>query len=157
MNNLTKFYKDNHKRQVKIISSVMRFNKNLAEDIVQEAYLRAVKYEAAYDVNKASYKTWFNRIMFNVLREMQDKHKITDELNENSAIVVDLSYEDSLYILKEIRRLKNKSHQEVLMLFYKLGYTTKEISQITSFTQTNITTILKRFRERLIEKDGDSI
>lgn len=148
---LENFYRNNQQRHVKTISTILKFNKDLAEDIVQQAYMKALQHEDSYDSNKGTYNAWFNKILFNVLKTYQKDFGNTVSLNEDM-VINDESLEYLILLDREIQNLKNKNHTKVLDLFYRNGYTINEIISLTGLTKTNITTICNRFKSLLVEK-----
>lgn len=154
---IDRYYRENYRTKVAIISRVLR-DMSSAEDVVQEAFFRALKFHKSFDPKLGSLDKWFNSIMFNCLREHQRNMKGFH--HSDSATI---SCEDVLgnidvihgtdkqsYLYSKIREVKNPEHKRVLMLFFRLGYTSKEISQIESgMSQSNVTTIVHRFKEGL--------
>jgi RNA polymerase sigma factor (sigma-70 family) len=151
------FYRKSYKRQVSQIRRSLKFNKHLAEDIVQEAYFRAIKYSPSFDNRKSSLNTWFNKILFNVLRETQKQSRMSVEIAEDKLGDTAFVRLDFL-ITDEILKVTNEKHREILYLFFILGYSSTEISNILDdVSQTNITTLTSRFRDKMRAKHGRSI
>lgn len=156
-----KFYRKNFKVQVNVINKCVK-DRELAEDIVQEAYTRAIIYQSSFREDKSTIKTWFNKIMFNVLHDTTnlnsklDEQEITDEL-----ITPDPAYErneENLNLIqKEIDEIYNEDHSFILYLFYILGYRTDEIIKVVDVTQTQITSACFRFKKKLLDKYGFDI
>lgn len=137
-------YRNNKDKFVFKIRKILKYNKHLAEDIVQESYERAFRYSETYRPSFGTFNVWFNRILYTTLRKYQ---------KENSKHV-HLDFEDVVYplplITDEIIKVKNKKHKDILVAFFILGYTSKEISGIyEGVTVTNVTTICKRFIDGL--------
>lgn len=155
--NIETFYRKSFKRQIKQIRNSLKYNKHLAEDIVQEAYLKSIKYYPSFDENKSSINTWFNKILFNVLREYQKDHPFLLELSEDKLIDTSFLRLDFL-VIDEIDKVENDKHKEILYLYFILGYNSLQISNILEdISQTNVTTISSRFQEKIREKYGNSI
>ncbi len=127
-------------------------DRETSEDVVQEAYARALKYKDKYDENRSSFPTWFNKILFNTLKDFQRQYK-----KDLCLVHTDIDmYEDTTdaYInnLEElIYDVNNPKHRSVLILFYVLGYTTSQISNIEGVSVTNVTTICNRFKKKMEE------
>jgi RNA polymerase sigma factor (sigma-70 family) len=152
------YYRNSYKDKVIIMSRILRGDLESAEDIVQEAFYRALKFKSSYDPSMGTLDKWFNSIMFNYLREHQKSQKNSPEsgstcisaeniLNE---LGIEKKKENQEQIQLALNSVKNLSHRRVLRLFFVLGYTSTEISQIElDMTQTNVTTIVNRFKEGL--------
>lgn len=161
MKTIEDFYVDNYTRKVKLISRILRGDWATAEDIVQEAFARSLKFYPSYDSNRGSMDKWFNSIMFNCLHNsQQERNGVTqytpDRISPEEVLEeVELSGTPDLsgYIAESIAQVKNLEHKRILELFFIMGYTSKEISQIEMKTsQTNVTTVVMRFRDKLKEK-----
>lgn len=155
MKELDQFYKERYEPYVKMLTRILQGNREDAEDLVQESFLRAYQFSATYDEDKGTVSTWFNSILFNCLRQFK-----TDQTQMVSLSSNDLSHEDvntdvvstperRAYLRKLIGRVSNIEHRQVLEMFFVFGFTTREIEQLTDLTQTNITTIISRFRKGL--------
>jgi len=145
----TKFYEENRERQINTVSKVLKFNKQMAEDIVQEAYAKAWLNLDKYDPERGTMNTWFNRILFNTLRDYQSSTPYTVSLNENMEHD-DETLEYLVSVNDAIKLIKNRKHRKVLELFYISGYTSKEISEVVKgMSQSNITTVCNRFKQTL--------
>jgi RNA polymerase sigma factor (sigma-70 family) len=157
MMNLEEFYRSNYNRHVKTISRILHYNKDLAEDVVQEAYTKAFQYTDTYDVTKGSVSTWFNRILFNTLRDTQNSFVNTVALHEGIE-GNEQGIEYLVFIDNELKYVRNSKHKRILELFYLSGYSSTEIAKLVGgVSQTNVTTICKRFKDGIKEKYGVSI
>lgn len=156
---IEQYYKNEYLNKVKIICRILQGDFSSAEDVVQEAFYRALKFHKSYDNRRGTIDKWFNSIMFNYLREHQKfmKNIPTNHSEEIcpedvlQQLMLQPSDESRGLIIKHIREVKNEVHRRVLKLFFINGYTSTEISQIESkMTPNNVTTIVSRFREGLI-------
>ena len=159
MVNLEELYRKQYNIQVSVIQRHVRC-RDTAEDIVMEAYARSYKYVSSFDEKRSSIQTWFNRIMFNVLRDhkRRDKGQIQDELTDEVSVgdpMFERTDENLNLIQKEIDKLSNEDTRFVLRLFFILGYRTDEIIKLINVTQTQITSACYRFKKKLSTKYED--
>lgn len=155
--NIEEFYKQNYNRHVRTISRILHYNRDLAEDVVQEAYTKAIQYEDTYDEGRGSINTWFNRILFNTLRDTQNSFVNTVALHEGIE-GNEQGIEYLVFIDNELKFVRNSKHKRILELFYLSGYSSGEIAKLVDgISQTNVTTICKRFKDGVKEKYGFSI
>ena len=148
------FFKEVRLGKVKMMARILHGDYATAEDVVQEAFTRAIKFQYSYDEKRGPLDKWFNTILFNSLRDQQrqdrglpqeDSELVADE----SSLLFDLTVEKDKIPLW-IERVKNDGHRRILTLFYIQGYSSMEISQVEKQTsQTNVTTVVQRFREEL--------
>lgn len=153
---IEQYYREQYSIKVKVMCRILHGDKEGAEDVVQEAFCRALKFHASYDERRGTLDKWFNSIMFNYLREHQkaERSPVSDTSEELSPedVLTDLNLKPNTdsrgIIIKNIRRVRNANHRRVLKLFFVNGYTSTEIAQVESkMTQNNVTTIVSRFRE----------
>jgi RNA polymerase sigma factor (sigma-70 family) len=125
-----------------------------AEDVLHDAYERAIRYYASYD-DSQDFGAWFNTILNNALREHKNASKghfiSLDEIEEEAIPCPHYSTE----LLKEIYqriKAKNPIQQEVLMLHFKHEYSALQISQITDCNYSNCRSIIAQFKKELKRK-----
>ena len=161
---IEEFYRKNYSKQVKKIGYIIN-NHDAAQDVVQEAYRRATKYVNSYRKGRGEFSTWFNSILYNSMRdwERQDRDKgivkkpITEDIPEEVPYVHSEEYRG--LIKYEVDRLSGDERvKTVLYLWYVLGYSAREISQVVNnMTITNVTTLATRFRKLMQEKHNVAI
>ena len=156
--NIEAYYNDQYNKKVKTISRILGGDHAAAEDIVQEAFARALTFYPSYDSKRGSVDKWFNSIMFNALKDYQrnDKGIVHNDPEEFSiADVFDLKQTTlvnriNTVLSNAIEKVKNETHRRVLELFFIMGYSSREIPQIErGVSQTNVTTLVMRFKENL--------
>lgn len=127
-----------------------------AEDVVQEAYARALKYSYSFiggDLDK-----WMSTIIGNALRDymnMERGHSGVDWSEEETA-PEELAPAAMKREVLELISTKKDDHREVLEMFYKQEHSAMDISQLTEHSYAKCHKIIQRFREELKElyKDG---
>lgn len=128
-----------------------------AEDIVQDAYERALKYIDAYDVEQ-DFEIWFGRIMFNCLKDHNKKSRgyTVVEFEEHHG-----GGEDCRMLPKEAldqiwKRIDSKPAEfaEILRLHFKNGYSINDINKIVGGKYDATAQTIKRFRLEMREMFG---
>lgn len=159
MTQIEDLYNKNRRRYVNLMSSILRGDRALGEDVVQEAFCRAVQYQDSFDIKRGKLTTWFNRILFNSLRDVQAQSRNQPMPNNYDYSAEDLFAELELsddvelshLVEKHIAEVKNEEHKRILTLFFMNGYTSSEISQIEhKVSVSNVTTVVGRFRLSLM-------
>lgn len=125
---------------------------HLAEDAVQETFVKVYKNYAAFD-QKCSEKTWMMRIAINVcknyLRSSWWKRIDTDAVLENfPAAEPDEQDETLIYRIMELP----PKYKEVILLHYYQEMKVREISETLGIPEGTVSVRLKRARERLKSK-----
>lgn len=129
----------------------------MAEDVVQEAFTRAITFIHSYDETCGPFSSWFNTILYNTLFDLRRQsrpgpHTEVEELCVADVInsTTDNSELISKHIVQEIELVSNEKHKRVLTLFFVYGYSSKEISLMMEKTsQTMVTTTVMRFKDKL--------
>lgn len=161
MEQLIELYNKNRKAYVNIMSSILRGDRAAAEDVVQEAFTRAVRFIDNYNPERGKFSTWFTTILFNSLRDVQKemrghptqpyKDVSLEDLFGNDEILASKDFRT--FLRQKIQQQPNDQHQQVLEMFFLSGYTSTEISQLMpKMSVSNVTTIVSRFRIVLLEE-----
>lgn len=123
----------------------------LAEDAVQETYLKAYKSIASFR-GECSEKSWLMRIAINTCRDMQRsgwfKHmdrRVTPELLIDQSVA---PQKDDGRLAIEMMELPSKL-QEVLLLYYYQGMTTAEVGQTLKISKVTVSRRLQQAKDRL--------
>ena len=120
-------------------------NKENADDIFQEVFLRYVRKKPKFE-NETHEKAWFIRVTINCSKSLfsfitRESH---EELNENIS-----NDEEPEYIMEEFLEKLSPDYRTVIHLFYYEGYSTFEISKILNKKESTIRMQLTRARRNL--------
>lgn len=124
-----------------------------AEDIVQEAYCRVLKYKDSFVADEFS--KYFNTILNNCLRDWKNQENghtndlFDEELAEGTACP-----HYSEHVMKEVFEListKSVSQQEILTMYFKYEYPAIDISNATAYSYAHCHKVISRFRQELKE------
>lgn len=132
----------------------------LADDVTQEVFIKAIVYYHSYDPKKPI-KAWLYKIMLNVTRTMMGKQKNYIPLEELLEVRSENCIENNMLIdernkqiLRAIDRLGDKIKQ-VLYMHYYLEMTLEEIAEILEIPvgtcKSRLHTGLRRLRNRKAE------
>lgn len=123
-----------------------------AEDIIQEAYYRALKYCKSYRPDDA-FNGWFGRIVGRCLIDYKNEengHAEDEFVEEQAEGTACPHYTD--HVMRDVMEListKSLVQQEVLGMYFGMEYTAKDISKITEYSYAMCHKIISRFREEL--------
>lgn len=163
MTDFNKFYKNNFDTQVNVMYRHTK-DRDVAQDIVQQSYVKALKYQSSYDPSRSKISTWFNMIMFNTLRnykkgdmtaqtmDVDDGGNLVEQLPET--ISFERIQENFDLISGEINLVKADSSRQILRLFYLTGYQSDEICGALDISQSKVTSCCSRFKLKLLDKYG---
>lgn len=122
-------------------------NRSDAEDIVQETFQRYIKKKPKFDSSEYE-KAWFIRVTINLCKDYLKSfwYKNTTELSED----VIAPNEENKEIWECVRQLSPK-YRIVIELYYREGYSIKEIALILKKNPSTIGNQLSRAK-KLLEK-----
>lgn len=146
-------YRLNFDRLVKRTTyRVPNYSSHLAEECVQEAYLRAIKYINAFNPDLDTFAKWFEGILRNATNDCRTIEKdrgVSKELSDEMEEVVATKEEKAQYSII-IKHISNEErNKDILILFFLLGYKTKDISEYTGVSHTYVRQIIFRFRNKM--------
>lgn len=129
-----------------------------AEDVVQEAFYRAIKYWDSYNP-ETNIGAWFNTILNNACKDkMKDERMAgaTVEFEEELFDGVEMSQTDANTVehIQKLIRSKGYPLSEVLRLYYEKGYKSIEIKEILDVEYGTVRQAVWRFKEEVKEKIG---
>lgn len=149
------YYRDNYRRLVKSLVRRAGSEEN-AEDIVQEAFARAIEFFHAYDQSRP-FEGWFIRIMNNCLREYKVAERnhgmalreleVDEEVEDNNNAQL---YKRAAQYLIE----KQGEDKEVLSLYFLKCYKTGEIAKIVGRPYRQVVEVIYQFKKELNDKLG---
>lgn len=141
---LSEYIKKYHGTIYRVAYSYVR-NKEDAEDIVQETFLRLYCSETEFETDE-NVKAWLIRVSINLARDMLK----SSWLKGRTELDRDIPYEsrNESEALDCIHCLKPE-FCSVILLFYYEGYSVKEIAQLQQISQSLVTTRLSRARKQL--------
>lgn len=145
---LTDHYLKNYDRLVKRSTwRVPNRSVHLAEECVQEAYLRALRYFKTFNPQIDSIDRWFEGILRNSINDCRSIEKdkgVVYELNEEDALTPDR--QERIIAESVLNTLEDNRTTLILKMFLLYGYKTREISEFTGLTHGNVRQIISRWR-----------
>lgn len=127
-------------------------NRALAEDLVQEAYMRAIR---SIDEEKDGFKFWLFKVCrnlyFDTLRKNKKVEAITSDMPSNESLVDDVIQKDEYRALYKAISILKDDFREIVRLYYFDSMSVKEIASIVDESVDNVK--IKLYRARLKLKD----
>jgi len=130
----------------------------LAEDLMQDCFIRIFDNIRKYDSSKASLKTWISRITVNLLIDHLRRNKkfIFVSIDEQRLDIVEPEYDSLMQIpqdviLKMIAELPD-TKRTVFNLFCLENYTHKEIAELLGIKEKTSSSILYKARVILADR-----
>lgn len=156
---IEEMFKTNHR---KFLMTASRFTEKdlwLAEEIVQEAYSRALKYKDSYNARFGNTEQWFSNILYRcgiefkkaeldkgMVREVKDSDLVTHEdFGRDLRLMAEL--DDNLNTLGPMAR-------HICYLYFVRGYKPREIVDITGYKNNTVRHSVREFALKMKEKYG---
>lgn len=156
---LENYYRENHKKLVNIVARRSGSRHN-GEDVVQEAFTRALTYLNTFDPENSPFENWFNKILSRGLSDFNKDKRLQGMVGEQD---LDVPAQTSPYLrmfLKEIQEDVEKLPEDkrrIISLAFFEGYQPADISKIVNVNVGAIRTMLSRYREDVKHKYGESV
>ena len=131
-----------------------------AEDILQEAFTRALKYKTSFNPNTQELGAWFNTILNNALKTFKRDEKSMGtyvELDEE----IGEGYEMSQTSGDMFKRIENEVEcykgdtKQALFLYFLKGYSPRDIKAVVDLSYKALEMIFRRFKCKMRDKYGD--
>lgn len=130
-------------------------DRHLAEDALQDTFIKVWQKYYTYDKTLSSEKTWITRIAINTCKNYLrtswfNKIQTSDFIEivgQDEYTVVD----EAVDMMNEILDLKEK-YRVVLLMYYYEEYSVKEIAEILEAKQSTVLSLLARGRKQLKTK-----
>lgn len=145
-NVIEEYYKKERNNLIKRIKNRAGSIDN-AEDVVQEAFCRALQYFDAYN-SKGDFGGWFNSILENALKQFKNEEKMGGATLHIEEVEEDFHDEIVDHYLPAMKNLK-PHHQKIVTLYFKKGYTMPEIANATNTNIRSVEKFLERFKEKI--------
>jgi RNA polymerase sigma factor (sigma-70 family) len=149
-------YVENYKRLIK--STTWRADTEwAAQDCVQEAYYRCMKYWNTYNPN-IEFGRWFSMILSNCVYEYKNEERghfaeeFWEETTEGTPCGSHVQH--IFWGIDKLIDAKPEHMKEILEYHFQQGYSALDISRITEHTYANVHKVISRFREELREIYG---
>jgi len=141
------------------------FDHQDAEDVLMDAFVKAISYQHAYDPKQEVGK-WFNTILNNAIRDYRTKflkeksganHNANYEFDETleEMAVIDHNLEIDWATLEAIKQEiadRIGTTNTALRMYFLDGYEPKDIAGLTDTTSAVVRSIIHRFKQEMRKK-----
>ena len=124
-----------------------------AEDIVQEAYMRAIRFWKTYDPSQP-FENWFATILRNSISDFFRTEIMHGMVKSEDYWDMDFAIPESFkrIQLQELLKIiddKDENVKRILTMYLIEGYKSHEIEQVVPESASNIRKIVERFRDEI--------
>jgi RNA polymerase sigma factor (sigma-70 family) len=145
-------YRQNFEKLIKRTTwRVPNRSQALAEECVQEAYTRAMKYWKTFNPKQDIFNKWFEGILRNAVNDCRTQEAdrgISIETTPEGEIPLLPDRKERIMALHIIRMLEPGPKRSILTLFLLFGYTTKDIAEYTGIKEGTVRQIIARWRNK---------
>ena len=156
---LAKLYDSDFNRMVKRVSYRVGGKIN-GEDVVQEAFCRAIKYVDTFEPGLSESKdsgdelrSWFNTLLNNAARDFKRQEDL-EGMGEEGSETLDSSYlseEIVAKITEDVSKMSGPA-QKVIEGYFLLGRKPREIAKYSPLSPSNIRVTIHRFKKEMNRK-----
>jgi RNA polymerase sigma-70 factor (ECF subfamily) len=156
---LEQLYKRTREKHVATIRRILRGNHSAAEDVLQDAFIRALTYYHSFNPKKGKLENWFARILFNELGNYLRREKATKcESIERFWFLEDgVDYpfliENMLVVKQAISKIEDEPTRRALYMVYVRGYLLKEVAETLHMNISTVKKIASSFKLVIKEED----
>lgn len=146
---IEKHYRSYYTKLVKRVSYRLGNKYFLAEEVVQEAYTRALKYYKSFDPSYGEFDQWFSLILNNATRACQNQEKHRGIAGDTLVF----PNTDEQYFRNGLEKsigLEESRNATILSLYFLDGWRTPEISNLLNCNHNTVRQIINRYRERVV-------
>ncbi len=151
-----------HKNLVFSIALKILNNREDAEEVAQDAFVKAYRSIAGFE-GKSKFSTWLYRIVYNSAISKTRKRKLEFVPMDNYLILnhtdaddvapyKDGDTEEQMTILRDALKTLTEDESLLISLFYHGEKSVEEISYITGLSESNVKVRLHRIRKKLHER-----
>ena len=156
---IEEFYKRNYNDLCKRVANRAGGAYN-AEDVVQEAFLRAIKYWGSYNPERRSVGAWFNTILQNALKDFSKEERMLGMSVEFDEELYDglLMSQTATHMLRKVRELiesKNGLTRDILELYFLHNYKQRDVVKVLDVKASTVNNYVFRFKQEVKEKLGE--
>ncbi len=153
---LTEIFEDKYDDLVRIYKS--RAGENDVEDVVQEAFYRALHYKDSFNNKFISLENWLTSIMNNCLRDMLREKRDGSAMHDSEhdpeiedRCPSDVELEEQ--ILKDIES-KSGNTRQILWLYFVMGNKSEDIAKVLGNSPLAVYSAVRNFKAICQEKYG---
>tara|TARA_R110001592_G_scaffold17135_5_gene72615 strand:+ start:30928 stop:31512 length:585 start_codon:yes stop_codon:yes gene_type:complete len=154
------FLIDKYKDMVFTLAIKMVKNREVAEEVSQDAFLKAYKYLPKFK-GDSKFSTWLYKIAYNTSLDALKKNSnqrdnvAIDEITVNyissvETVLDGIEREERAVIINDCLEQLPKDEKVILLFFYFKELSLKEIIAITSMSEANVKVKLHRARKKLL-------
>lgn len=150
------YYTKNRSSLIKKVSGRAATPEN-AEDIVHNAFVKALQYWGSYDPKVKGLDEWFGCILNNSLKDfMRDERNygMAMEFDEEEIEGIEMSSlsDDIKQKIKKEIGMASVKNQKILTFYYIQGHSRKEVAEMTGLKYKSIETTIQRFKTHIQER-----
>jgi RNA polymerase sigma factor (sigma-70 family) len=125
-----------------------------AEDVVQEAFTRALTYANSFNERIASVGGWFNTILNNAAKDFKREERLSgmSTTDEELGEPADTTAYNNEMVEKVLEGMDESPYREILRLYFLLGYTPADIAKVTDQRPQSISNAVQRFKNEMRER-----
>ncbi len=146
------YYREKYEERLKFARKrVGDYNLALAEEALQEAFYKALKYFRAYR-KEEDFENWFGRILINCINDIKRIERERGMDQKGARYHHDDDYITVIPFTKEVIEQLGKENirnQEILNMYFFYQYKSREIAEFLNISHDVVRDVIRTFRKRV--------
>ncbi len=148
---------DDHSESLYSVCLRYMGREHLAQDVLQESFIRILKFINTYDADRGALGAWMRRVTINVALKHLKKSKLkiidldvihNDKIHDQPSIIDRMSYDEILAVVRTIP----DGYRQVFNLAVIEGYSHREIGELLDIKEVTSRSKLSRAKQLLRNK-----
>jgi RNA polymerase sigma-70 factor (ECF subfamily) len=120
------------------------------EDVVQEAFTRALTYIDTFNPDKGNFEGWFRRILQNTMKDHLREKRLKGMSDSEEELEDEVSLDNDALCSEVAKEINNKRQpaRDILTMYFLLGYTPKDISKSLNLKSKTVRQAIWRFKNK---------
>lgn len=143
------YYKERYKDLLKLARKrVGDYNLALAEEALQEAFYRALKYYKAYN-KEEEFHNWFCKILTNCINDKKNEERdrgVSSHRENDNDYITTIPFTKA--VLDQLQKEKPRN-LEILNMYFFYGYKSREVAEFMNMSHDVVRDVIRTFRKRV--------
>jgi len=143
------YYKERYKELLKFARKrVGNYNLALAEEALQEAFYRALKYFKAYQ-KEEEFDSWFGKILVNCINDTKNMERdrgVSSHKEYDNDYVTTIPFTKA--VIDQLHKEKPRNLQ-ILNMYFFYGYKSREVAEFMNMSHDVVRDVIRTFRKRV--------
>lgn len=155
MDDIEKLFRGVYDKHLRSLTRILK-NKASAEDVLQDSFVKALRYYPTFDNTRWEIKKWFNFIVFSCMRDMMRKEKREKDKAINfHDLTKDMEDVDNLLAFSKLLTNLSSLDSDIVRMCFYTGYKGVDVAKIKNVSESYVKKVCSSFRKLLKDNSND--